>query len=137
MPEGGAFSRRRLARLHSQLQPAEVVPTAAQPSAAAAAAYKASVVHGDLPAVRPEDIDRRALAHGCQPPPYHWLEPLRVPEEQRPPLFDEAKLAACFDREQFLRDGFVVFPGVMLPEVQKQCVPLLSSCLATHLTLIM
>jgi hypothetical protein len=36
-----------------------------------------------------------------------------VPEAQREPLFDADKLAGCFDREAFERDGFCVWPGVV------------------------
>ena len=70
----------------------------------------------NVPYVPPEQV-REAL-----------LGPLRVPESERTPIFDAAKLAALpFDPVTFARDGYQVWPGVMLPDARERWVAALQS----------
>merc|ERR1711969_49456 len=68
------------------------------------------------PELRPAPCSAPAQRH--EPPPYHWLEPLRVPEEERPPIFDWEVVRRTFDNAAFLRDGCAVFESLWLPEAR-------------------
>ena len=55
---------------------------------------------------------------------------LRVPEEQRAPIYDQETLDAVvesFDPVKFAQDGYQVWPGIMLPEARARWVDALQS----------